>query len=109
MSDTILSTLASQQMSVASEDQTDSMKGDNSSNGETDYSSCEVNPYSQPQDCVLSSLTSSPCPEDGGVTGEDLSLILMLLLLPLSVGHFNYFILTMVHKLCGSFNSFVSF
>ncbi|XP_062300139.1 zinc finger protein 345-like isoform X2 [Scomber scombrus] len=69
MSDTILSTLASQQTSVASEDSIDSMI-DNSSNGETDNTSCEVNPHSQPQECELSPLTSSPCPEEGGVTSD---------------------------------------
>ncbi|XP_053169755.1 zinc finger and BTB domain-containing protein 40-like [Scomber japonicus] len=61
MSDTILSTLASHQTLVASEDSIDSMigeKGDNSSDGETDNTS-------QPQDCRL-----SPCPEEGGVTSE---------------------------------------
>ena len=73
MSDTILSTLASKQTSVASEDHIDSIisgKGGDSSDEETDDSSSEVNPYTRLQGCGLSPLTSSPCSEEGGAASD---------------------------------------
>ena len=101
MPDTILSTLTCKLTSVASEDHSDDKtKGGgkdkkqdtaksqerNQENScsieemcedkeETDDSSSEDNPYPRPQDCGLSPLTSSPCPEEDGEasdSGEDL-------------------------------------
>ncbi|XP_070785465.1 uncharacterized protein [Enoplosus armatus] len=72
MSDTILSTLASKQTSLASEDHVDSRrdgKGGVSGDEETDDSSTEPDPSnSQLQESGLTPLTSSPC-EEAGVTG----------------------------------------
>ena len=73
MSDTILSSLASRQTSVSSEDHIDSImdgKCDDSNDEESEDSSSEVNPYSRPQDCGLSPLTSSPCLEEGGAASD---------------------------------------
>ncbi|KAM6961523.1 uncharacterized protein LKV04_020535 [Tautogolabrus adspersus] len=79
MSDTILSTLASKQTSVASEGHiegvTDEKGGDSTdeeTNEETDDSSVELEPSnSQWQGRGLSPLTNSPCSEEGGVAGDD--------------------------------------
>ncbi|XP_070785464.1 zinc finger protein interacting with ribonucleoprotein K-like [Enoplosus armatus] len=101
MSDTILSTLASKQTSVASEDQIDqkmdvggvdgkqdtwkpqernqekseqkTLKQDNicEDDEETDDSSIEMNQNSRLQEYGLSPLTSSPCSEEAGASGDD--------------------------------------
>lgn len=74
MSDTFLSTLASKQTSVASEDHIDSIrdgKGGDGSDKKTDDSSIEPDPSnSQLQESGLSPLTSSPCSEESGVAGD---------------------------------------
>lgn len=76
MSDTILSTLASKQTSVASEDHIDSIisgKGGDSSDEETDDSSSDPS-NSQLRESGLSPLASSPYCEDTGVAGDTTTL-----------------------------------
>ncbi|XP_044198920.1 zinc finger protein 154-like isoform X1 [Thunnus albacares] len=96
MPDTILSALTSKRTSEASEDHSDrkinrggkdrkqdteksqernqekicSIEDTCEDDGETDDSSSEVNPYSRPQDCGLSPLSSSPCSEEGGAASD---------------------------------------
>ncbi|XP_044041387.1 zinc finger protein 37-like isoform X2 [Siniperca chuatsi] len=78
MSDTILSTLASKQASVAS-DHTDSLrdgKGGDCSDVETDDSSTEPDPSnSQLQERGKSPPPSSPCSEEAGVADHAISLV----------------------------------